>query len=200
MPRDSLRTLQSSWPFKRDCHQENSSLFREVAAACPGQKATAKNSLAPGRQPAVHLSAHIGIRRVAGSGGHGAACARCWKAPRGFHLAGQGWTAKAVTPGSHVPQATSRTVAGDRASADRQDGTVPPGTRGRSDALPLGSLPPPPSAAWCANPGSSGDTHSASPVSPRSGSKELTTSATRQHAHPWSACSHIICFSSLLCV
>lgn len=148
-PGTASGTLQSSWPFKWGCHQENSSSFQEVAAACPGQKATAKNLLAPGWQPAVHLSAHIGIRRAAGAW-YSQCCLCLALAPGGFPLGWAGWTAKAVTPGCCVPQGTSRRVTGLVLTIMPAQATL--SACGGSHPLPPGSRPPP-SAAFCAYPG-----------------------------------------------
>lgn len=172
--------------LQEDCHQENSSLFQEVAAACPGQNATAKNSLASGWQPAVHLSAHIGIRRVAGAWYPQCCLCLCW--PLGvFHLSGQGWTAKAVTParlGFVCPRAPAgewlKTQIGVALTIKTAQCTL--STCGGGEVLPPGSHPPP-SAAFGANPGFPGDTKQVSPVSPRSSYKELMTSVSRQCAH-----------------
>lgn len=77
-----------------------SPMLRAVVAACPSQKATAKNSLEPGRQPGTSLSACIW--RAGGEVRH-SLCSSVllhalgvW-APGGFHSTGQGDRRKAVT-------------------------------------------------------------------------------------------------------
>ena len=76
-------------------------MFQEVAARCPGEKATAKDLLDFGSRPVANLSACI--RRAGGEVLH-LLCSSLLphtlgvQVPEGFHSTGQKQGGKAVTP------------------------------------------------------------------------------------------------------